>query len=244
MFRPGPIVVGAIVAFGLASPVAGAQTVDELVAKNVLAKGGMEKLRSVQTVKQTGRVTMQGFEAKQVVYAKRPNLLRQELNMGGQLVIMAFDGRTPWMINPHLGAVAPIAMSGPPADMIREQSSFDGPLIDYKERGYLLELVGVETLGDRKAHHLKLTDQNRQVQHVYLDAETGLEAKLVSQNEIGQSFEQEMSDYRDVEGIKIPFTIRTLANGVPQGQIVVEKVEFNVKIDDSIFRMPRAPLKR
>jgi hypothetical protein len=117
-------------------------------------------------------------------------------------------------------------------------------LIDYKERGYLLELVGVETLGDRKVHHLKLTDQNRQVQHVYLDAETGLEAKLVSQNEIGQAFEQEMSDYRDVEGVKIPFAIRTLANGVPQGQIVVEKVEFNVKIDDSIFRMPRAPLER
>jgi outer membrane lipoprotein-sorting protein len=224
---------------GMPGTAAFAQTPDELVARNVKAKGGMDKLRSVQTVKQTGRVSMQGFEAKQVIYAKRPNLLRQELNMGGQLVIMAFDGRTPWMINPHLGAVAPITMSGPPADMIRDQSSFDGPLIDYKEKGSLLDLVGLETLGDRKVHHLKLTDKNRQVQHVYLDAETGLEVKLVSQNEIGQSFEQELSDYRDVEGVQIPFSIRTFANGVQQGQIVVEKVEFNVKIDDTIFRMPR-----
>jgi hypothetical protein len=48
-----------------------------------------------------------------------------------------------------------------------------------------------------------------------------------------------MSDYRDVEGIKIPFSIRTLANGIQQGQIVVDKVEFNVKIDDAIFRMPK-----
>jgi outer membrane lipoprotein-sorting protein len=233
-----------VVAFALAvvcCPIASAfaQTADELVARNVQAKGGMEKLRAVQTVKQTGRVNIQGMEAKQTVYAKRPNLLRQELDMNGQLVVMAFDGRTPWMINPMLGAAGPIAMSGSPAEMIRDQSSFDGPLIDYRERGYTLEVAGVETVGGRKAHHLKLTDRNKQVQHVYLDAETGLEAKLVSQNEIGQTFEQEMSDYRDVEGIKIPFSIRTLANGIQQGQIVVDKVEFNVKIDDAIFRMPK-----
>jgi outer membrane lipoprotein-sorting protein len=231
-------VVPALALLALAAPAA-AQTIDELVAKNVLAKGGNEKLRSVQTVKQTGRVTIQGMEFAQTVYSKRPNLLRQELQANGQLVVMAFDGRTPWMINPMLGIVTPIAMSGPQADMIRDQSSFDGPLIDYKERGYLVELVGLETLGSRKVHHLKLTDKNRQVQHCYLDAETGLEAKLASQNEAGQSFEQELSDYRDVDGIKIPFSIRMLANGLPQGQIVVEKVEFNVKIDDMIFRMPR-----
>jgi len=215
-----------------------AQTVDELVARNVQAKGGLEKLRTIQTVKQTGRLNMQGMEATQTIYAKRPNLLRQELNMGGQLVVMAFDGQTPWMINPNLGATAPIAMTGPLAEMIKEQSSFDGPLVDYKVKGYLIDLVGVETMGGRRVHHLKLTNKNLQVQHCYLDAETGLEAKLVSQNE-GQSFEQELSDYRDIDGIKVPFSIRTLSNGVQQGQIIVEKVEFNVKIDDAIFRMPR-----
>jgi outer membrane lipoprotein-sorting protein len=225
----------------LAAPavVARAQTADELVAKNIQAKGGMEKLRAVQSIKQTGRVNIQGIEGKQVLYAKRPNMLRQEINLKGQVVVMAFDGRTPWMINPLLGAVAPMAMSGPPADMIRDQSSFDGPLIDYKEKGSMLEVVGLETLGTRKVHHLKLTDKNRQLQHVYLDAETFLEAKLTTQNELGQTFEQELSDFRDVEGIKIPFSIRTLANGIQQGEITVESVEFNVKIDDGVFKMPR-----
>jgi outer membrane lipoprotein-sorting protein len=99
--------------------------------------------------------------------------------------------------------------------------------------------VGLETLGERKVHHLKLTDKNRQLQHVYLDAETYLETKLTTQNELGQTFEQELSDFRDVEGIKIPFSIRTLANGIQQGQITVESVEFNLKIDDGIFKMPR-----
>jgi outer membrane lipoprotein-sorting protein len=233
------VVVGLSVIALLIARTAAAQTVDELLAKNIQAKGGMEKLRSVQTVKQTGRVNFQGQEAKQTVYAKRPNLIRQELNMAGQLVVMAYDGNTPWMINPNLGAVAPIALTGPLAAMIKDQSSFDGPLIDYKAKGYLIDLVGPETSGGRKVFHLKLTDKMGQVQHCYLDAETGLEAKLVSQSEMGQSFEQELSDYREVDGIKVPFSIRTLSNGVQQGQITVDKVEFNVKIDDAIFKIPR-----
>jgi outer membrane lipoprotein-sorting protein len=232
------VALSALALLGQASS-ALAQTADELVAKNIQAKGGMDKLRAVQSIKQVGRVNIQGIEGKQTLYAKRPNMLRQEIDLKGQVVVMAFDGKTPWMLNPLLGSVAPIAMSGPPADMIRDQSSFDGPLVDYKNKGSVLELVGLETLGERKVHHLKLTDKNRQLQHVYLDAETFLETKLTSQNELGQTFEQELSDFRDVEGIKIPFSIRTLANGIQQGQITVESVEFNVKIDDGIFKMPR-----
>ena len=129
MTRRLPVILLAIVSSVAAVNGAAAQTVDELLAKNVQAKGGMEKLRSIQTVKQTGRLNIQGMEGKQVVYAKRPNLLRQELTIAGSLVVMAFDGQTPWMINPNLGAVAPIAMNGPLAEMIRDQSSFDGPLI-------------------------------------------------------------------------------------------------------------------
>jgi outer membrane lipoprotein-sorting protein len=232
------VALSALALLGQASS-ALAQTADELVAKNIQAKGGMDKLRAVQSIKQVGRVNIQGIEGKQTLYAKRPNMLRQEIDLKGQVVVMAFGGKTPWMLNPLLGSVAPIAMSGPPADMIRDQSSFDGPLVDYKNKGSVLELVGLETLGERKVHHLKLTDKNRQLQHVYLDAETFLETKLTSQNELGQTFEQELSDFRDVEGIKIPFSIRTLANGIQQGQITVESVEFNVKIDDGIFKMPR-----
>jgi outer membrane lipoprotein-sorting protein len=232
------VALAALALLGQASS-ALAQTADELVAKNIQAKGGMDRLRAVQSIKQVGRVDIQGIEGKQILYAKRPNMLRQEINLKGQVVIMAFDGKSPWMINPLLGAVAPIAMSGPPADMIRDQSSFDGPLIDYKDKGSILELMGLESLGTRKVHHLRLTDKNRQVQHVYLDAETFLETKLTTQNELGQTFEQELSDFRDVEGIKIPFSIRTLANGIQQGQITVESVEFNLKIDDGIFKMPR-----
>jgi outer membrane lipoprotein-sorting protein len=215
-----------------------AQTVDELIARNLQAKGGLEKMRAIQTVKQTRRFNLQGMESPVVVYTKRPNLVRQEISTGGRLVVMAFDGTTPWIVNPLTGSSAPIAVMGPQADSIRTDADFDGPLVDYRSKGVAIAMIGAETLGKTKVFHLKLTSRTGTVQHYYLDAETALEVKLVTETDTGL-VEQELSDYRDVDGIKIPFLVRTLANGVVQGETRVEKVEFNVKIDDTIFRMPK-----
>ena len=217
---------------------ASAQNVDELVAKNIDAKGGLARLRAVQTVKQASKMTMQGMQAILTVYAKRPSLLRQEVTIDDQLVVSAFDGVTPWMVNPLVGSQKPMIISGPQADMIREQSSFDGPLVDYKAKGYTVELVGRETVDQVEAFHLRLKAPSGLVMHLYLDAKTGLDLKLGSETEAGR-MEQVFSDYRNVQGIKIPFTIRTLINGVPQSEVTVESVEFNVTIDDAIFRMPK-----
>ena len=221
-----------------------AQSLDEVIARHIQAKGGVQKLKAVQTIRQTSRMNMQGMEATVVVVGKRPNLLRQEMTMAGQRVINGFDGQSAWIVNPLVSpGGGAIRLTGPEAEITREQSNFDPPLLDYKEKGYRVELVGLETLGDRKVHHLRVTSPARvmpkpQVQHAYLDADTGLEVKLVTETESGR-FEQELSDYRDVDGVKVPFLIRMLTNGVLQSEIKVEKVEFNVKVDDAIFMMPK-----
>jgi len=230
-------VASALVLLASAS-LASAQSVDELVAKNILAKGGLEKLQSVQTVKQTSRLTMQGSEATVTVYGKRPNLVRQEIKLGDKTIVHAFDGTTPWIVNPLTGATTPVVVTGPQADVTRELSNFDSPLMDYKTRGYKVDLVGQETLGARKVFHLKMVDKRNQTQHLYLDAETGLETKIVFDTESGP-MAQELSDYRDVEGIKVPFVVKTSMNGIGQSEIKIDKVEFNVKIDDALFKMTR-----
>ena len=226
-------VVGLVAGLG-----ASGQTVDELIARNLESKGGLARMRAVQTMKQTRRMNLQGMESPVVVYAKRPNMVRQEIAMGGRTVVMAFDGVTPWSLNPLSGSNAAIQVTGPMADTIRQDSDFDGPLVDYREKGLTIELVGAEALGTAKVHHLKVTTKNGLVQHYYLDATTALEVKLVTESDTA-TIEQELADYREVEGIKIPFVIRTLINGVKQGEIRLEKVEFNVKLDDAIFRMPK-----
>ena len=216
-----------------------AQDVDDIVARNVQAKGGADKLQAVQTMKQTAHVTSQGMTGVMTVYGKRPNLVRQEIAIAGQTIVSAFDGTTAWSINPFRGSPEPVAMSGPQAEDIKMQSDFDSPLVNYKAKGYELEFVGVETLGTRKAYHLKLTSKEHRVQQLYLDAETNLEIKIVADSQMGP-VENELSNYREIQGLKVPFTMRTLSAGNVVSQIAVDTVEINPKIDEAMFRMPKA----
>jgi outer membrane lipoprotein-sorting protein len=228
------VVVGAS-AVALAAP----QSVDELVARNIEAKGGLARLREVRTIKQVSRMrTADGMEATQTTFLKRPNLMRQEVSFGGQLVINAFDGVTPWIINPFAGPPRPIAISGPQADAIREQADFDGRLVDYHAKGYAIALAGAETMDGRRVHHLRITAPSKQLSHLYLDAATGLEVKETTAVDQAK-LEQQFSDYRTVDGLTVPFLIRLLTNGVVQSEIRVQSVEFNVQVDDAIFRMPK-----
>jgi len=220
------------------SGVAAQQSVDELIAKNIEAKGGSAKLNAVQSIKQVSQFSMSGMAATMTVYAKRPNRVRQEVKIADKTVISAFDGVTTWIINPMVGSDRPIAVTGPQADMLREQGDFDGPLVDYKTKGYKVELVGPESLGERKVTHLRLVSPSQQIVHLYLDASTNLEAKRSTEVE-SLKLEQELDDYRPVEGVMIPFHIRLLVNGVPQSEMKVQSVQFNVAMDDAIFRMPK-----
>jgi outer membrane lipoprotein-sorting protein len=232
-------VVGVALAVAWVSAGVGAsQSVDEFVAKNLEAKGGLKRLQSIQTIKQTSKMTMQGVEASVTFYNKRPNLVRQEIKVKGQQVVSAFDGVTPWIINPATGTSRAIAISGPQAETIREQSHIDGPLVDYKARGYLLDFVGREKMDETRVVHLRLTSPGRQVTHVYLDETTGLELKLAA--EVGKvKLEQTFADYRPVDGIQVAHLLRTFTNGIQQNEIQVETVEFNVRVDDALFRMPK-----
>jgi outer membrane lipoprotein-sorting protein len=121
-------------------------TVDEIVAKNLAARGGLDKLRGLQTMKMTGTINVQGMDMPLTVMTKRPNLLFQEMTMQGQRMVSAFDGAKVWAINPMLGP-GPRELTGQQADMIRDQASFDGPLVNYKDRGDTLEMAGSADLG-------------------------------------------------------------------------------------------------
>jgi outer membrane lipoprotein-sorting protein len=237
--RSCAVVVQAVAMLALVQ-VASAQTVDELVAKNIQAKGGEQTIKGIQSIKQTASMAMMGMpdgtEISLTTYAKRPNLMRQEMNMAGQQIVMAFDGTTVWTINPMMGSTSPMPLTGPEGDMLKEQASFDGPLMDYKSRGTTVTLVGTETVGGRQMHHLKVTSKAGVSQEVYLDAATGLEARVVLQMPQGEMV-QELGDYRDVGGMKVPFSIRIFQMGQQVGEMKITNVEFNAPMDDALFKM-------
>jgi outer membrane lipoprotein-sorting protein len=231
------VIVTAAVALAGVPTIARQQTVDDVIAKNVLARGGLEKLRGIQSVKQTSRSVFGGMEVTTVIYRKRPNMMRQEMTMGGQAGVVAFDGQTAWQVNPAMGVASPTPVSGSELEMAKEQADFDGTLVDSRQKGYTIELVGAASVDGKRAVQLRISAPGKRVQHCYLDADTGLEMKVVSESPQGP-IETQMSDYRDVDGVKFPFLLRFLQGGVERARLQVEKVELNAAIENSMFRMP------
>jgi outer membrane lipoprotein-sorting protein len=134
-----------------AAAVVHAQTVDEVVARNVQATGG-DKWKSVNSVKKTGKVTMQGIELPLTVYTKRPNLHRQETILQDKRLVQAFDGAIGWLINPMTGSDTPQEVLKAISDRMTT-NDFEGALIGYKEKGHTVELVGKEKIGTTEVHH-------------------------------------------------------------------------------------------
>jgi outer membrane lipoprotein-sorting protein len=228
-----------VAALSLVTPVFG-QTADEIVAKNLQAKGGAEKWKSIASVKMTGKLSAQGRDLPMTVYTKRPNLMRQDITTPAGNAVQAFDGVTPWVIPP--GAETPREITGPQADAARTGAEFDGPLVDYAAKGHTVELVGKEKVGETETYHLKLTRKNGNVEHYYMDAGSGLEVKRMTEVEEGgtkRTLESELSDYKTVDGMMIPHTLKQSVNGSPVMQMTIDKIELNAPIDDALFRMPK-----
>jgi outer membrane lipoprotein-sorting protein len=234
--RPAALLIVAVAFVGSAE----AQTVDEIVAKNIEAKGGAAILKSTNSVRTSGKGTVQGAEATVVSATKRPYFFRNEMELAGQKMVQGFDGQTMWM---SMGTLPPQALPpGPQIDGLKQISQIDSPLLDYKDKGSTIELAEPLNEDGHKQHHLIVTPKTGPKMHYYIDAGTNLESKMVIDiDEGGQKMSMEMrfSDFKTIEGRTIPFTVTQYVNGNQVGQMKYEKVEFNVPLDETLFRMPK-----
>lgn len=223
-----------------------AQTVDELIAKNVEARGGMDKLKSVQTLRLTGRMTMgPGLEAPIVLTLKRPSSMRMDLTFQGMTAVQAYDGKNGWQIMPFQGRTEPEPLSPEDLKEAAQEADIDGPLVDYAAKGHKVELIGKEPVEGSDAWKLKVTLKDGDIRYVYLDADYFLQVKSEGKRMVrGSELETDtlFGDFKEVDGLVFPHSIDSGAKGHPERQkIAVEKIEINVPVDDASFQMPQAP---
>ncbi len=220
-----------------------AQTADEIIAKNVQARGGAEKLKSVQSIKTTATLTMgPGMEAPGVMIQKRPGMAHLEFTVQGLTAVQGYDGKTAWQIMPFMGKKDPEQMSADDSKEMEEMADLEGPLVDYKSKGHQVELLGKEKIEGTDAYKLKVTLKNGDVQTIYVDADSFLEIKEDTKRTVRgteQEVESAIGDYKEVNGIIFPFAVESGVKGSAEKQkITTSKIELNVPVDDSIFKMP------
>ena len=237
-----------MIALAVLAPCLLAQSVDEIIAKTVQARGGSEKLKSVKTIKSTATMSMgPGMEAPGVLIQKRPDFARLEFTVQGLTAVEAYDGKNAWQIMPFMGKKDPELMSADEAKETQEMADLDGPLVDYHSKGHQVELLGKEKVEGTDAYKLKVTLKNGDVQTIYIDSDSFLEIKEVTKRTIRgteQEIESSIGDYKAVEGIMFPFAVESGIKGTDQKEkLTITKVELNVPAEDSIFKMPDAAPK-
>ena len=221
-------------------------TVDQVIAKNIEARGGMAKLKAVNTMKVTGKILLgPGIEAPVVFYQRRPADTRMEFTFQGLTAVRAYDGKTGWAIMPFQGKKDPEALTADDVKELEEQADMDGALVDYAAKGHKVELLGKDKVEGSDAYKIKLTRKNGNVETIFIDADTFLEVRNEGKRTIrGTEVETESSigDYKEVDGLVMPFSVDNGIKGRPEREkITIEKYEINVPIEHAQFVMPEVP---
>jgi len=237
-----------LIAVSCLSLLACAQTAEELVSKNLQAKGGIDKIKSVKTWRMTGRLkNARGRIAVVGQTNMRPDLVRQTLTMQGMTAIQAYDGSTGWQTQPFRGRKEPELMG---EDILRGlllASDFDGPLVDYAAKGNTIEYLGHDLVDGDDALRLRVTLKNGDIIYYYLDPDTYLEIRKEIQQFVRGSMRERVVDvgsYKPVGGVMYPFSISEGPKDNPGAQVTtIEKIEVNLAVPDSDFALP-ASLKQ
>jgi len=223
-----------------------AQTADELVSKNLQARGGVDKLKALHSLRMTGKMQQGGFTVQVGLDRMAPDLIRQAFTIMNMTGISAYDGTIGWRIMPFAGRKDPEMLGEDDLRSLQDEADFYGHLVDYKAKGNTVEYLGHDTVDGDDAYRLKLTLKNGDIIYYYLDPETFLEIRTESlefiHGSVRESF-SEMGSYKPVNGVYFPFALEAGSPRNPgaTAKFTIDKIEANVPIDPAEFKMPAAP---
>ena len=214
---------------------------DEIVEHYVEAVGGRQALEAIETVRASGGYDFNGETRPMVVIRQRPNRFRIQLDIDGQEYVEASDGNVSWSFFPGREEKLELKDEDAASRFLEEFSDFDGPLIDYKQKGHELAVVGREDVDGTSCFHLLLKMASGYEQHWYLDSEsyelvrkvtTGIHPRRGPYERVWyyESFEE-------VEGVKLPLYFEREDRQFVRAYDFSE-IEVNVEVDEALFSPP------
>ena len=238
----------------------------EIVNRNVAARGGLTAWRAVHTLTWSGTMEAGGNNQRTlripgmppqppadkaapqvqlpfVMELARTRKSRLELEFAGQTAVQVYDGAHGWKLRPYLNRHEVEPFTPAELDAAGAQSDLDGALVDYVAKGTQIEVEGVDPIEGRDAYRLRLTLKNKHVVHTWIDAQSFLDVKVegVPRRLDGKPHPVSifLRDYRTVAGLKVPYLIETVVQGVQRSEkIAIEKVTVNAQLDERRFSKP------
>ena len=238
-----------VLVLGAWSAPAGAQTAEELVGKNLEARGGEEKLAAIQGLRFNGKMRFPGdfeltYQETRARGTPAGDKVRVDASIQGLTVIQAFDGASGWRINPFEGRRDAERMSEDEARSVADTGSISGPLLKARQAGSTVAYLGREDFDGTNAYKLKVTERDGDEFVYLLDPDTMLEIKVTETRKLRgapQVTEYELGDYERVGGVYYPMSIESWSQGNSnqRQQIIIASAEVNPQVDPAMFAEPR-----
>jgi len=220
-----------------------ARFIDQLVAQNMVARGGETAWSTVNSIRLVGQMDVgQDMLVPYTLDQARPDKMRLEFVFNEETVIQSTDGKTGWKLVPFLGRTKPESMTDKELREAIDTAHPYGLLFNYDARGHKVELLGKENVGDREAYKLKVILPHGTVRWVFLDTTTALEIKVETRRNVRgkeRRVETFYEDWRPEGGLLIAHRQVTTTEGEGKSHfITVDNVMLNPALDATRFAMP------
>lgn len=215
-------------------------TVDQVLDKYVDALGGRAAWKKLTSRQSTGTIEVpaMNLSGSFQVTEKAPNQMLSVVVVAGANFRQGFDGRTGWSDDPQNGVRE---QSGAELEEVRRQADFYHSL-DLRQLYKKLTLTGTEKIGDRDAYVVEAATGSGDPDKMYFDTKTGLALRVIGQHHSPDGVtpvQEDLEDYRAVDGVKVPFTIHQIA-GESAFTIKIAEVHHNLPFDNAQFAKPAA----
>ena len=242
----------AIVILVASTVLAHADPLDDILARNLAARGGAEKLRAIRSLRATGKAVLGGgsssitAELGQVI--ERPNRVRTEVTLQGLTQISASNGGAAWTLSPFGGRRDAELASVDDKRQIDQSAELDGPLVDWRTKGHRLEWLGTENVDGTPAIKLRVTRKDGDTQYVFIDPDSALEIRITTVRTVRGSeeiTETDLGEYAQVAGVWLPFSLESGAPGQARSyRVKLSRIEVNVATEPAWFQVPTATTTR
>ncbi len=212
-----------------------AQTADDVINKHLEARGGLARLKALESIVMTGSLNQNGTDVSMKFVVAQNKGTRVEFSVMGQTGYSIVTPTAGWNMNPFMGATEPTALTPEQLKEAQTQLDIQGPFVDYKAKGNKIDYLGKETVEGKECFKIKLTRANGKTATYYFD-NTYNNVRTINTVTGQDGSDQEITtDYSDFRKTPEGYTI-AYKRTIPQGEINFDKIEINTKIDEAQFK--------
>lgn len=235
------------------TPVRG-QSADSIITLNIKARGGIQRLEHVKSVRMKGETSLQSMQAPFSILLKRPDKMRLEVRIHKDTLVQAYNGKIAWTIIPNPNGQNQLQKLSPvQANDLKDQADIDGPLIHYKQKGFTVQYAGKSEVNHHQTYKLRLTAKNGTITTIHIDTSSYYTISETSIKKIKSNPSSPLpdrflrvttyfKDYRNTDGIMLPYRVQTIVDGQKISDMMIDTIVLNVEAPDRLFDYPANPV--